>query len=176
MMIPGVRDEQRIARLQLGGQRGVERLGEPRVFVEVGRGHVNHADRNARRGELQRPEIKIADLVGREHSESPPPGDDHRDILVGIVVGRDLRRIADPQARCRAVRDVVQRMALGETGDDAFGDNALRGQRTGPGLVRLLPQRGEQRGQARACPGEVQGQAVGRVVKAAFELGIGAGS
>ena len=84
---------------ELGHARRGERLPETRIFVEVGIAQRHHARRLAGHGEVERSDIEIADLVRREQSEAPPPGDNAGDIVGFVEMGADDAGIADPDPR-----------------------------------------------------------------------------
>lgn len=85
-----------------------------------------------------RSHVKIRFRGWREKREAPSSCCDNRDILDGIVVGRDFRRIANPQAWLRRRRNEWHRVFLDEPREVAVSDQTLRGNCKRPVIALLL--------------------------------------
>src|SRR5258708_11687067 len=86
----------RIARLELGTLRNRGCLGKSWKTHEVRIAHVYQADRLARRGQIERTDVQIFDLVGRKHGEAAPSAH-HAGQVFGIVeMRRNARAVPNP--------------------------------------------------------------------------------
>ena len=103
---PQARHVERVARPKLGGFRGLQRLAETRVPLEVRIFQVDQAGRLPREREVQRTDVEVLELIGREERELASPGDDTGEVLRQVPVRRRPRAIAEPQRdQHRALRD-----------------------------------------------------------------------
>ncbi len=91
---PQIRDEDRIARLQLRGLGHLERLRKARRTLKVGRADPHQAPRLTARAELERPDVHAGQLIRRKDRTALPSGD-HAVDAVRVVV-------AHCRSRCRA--------------------------------------------------------------------------
>ncbi len=63
---PHIRDVERVARVQIGDQRGIERAVETWETIEIGIVEIDQADRRARGREFERTDMEVGDLIGRD--------------------------------------------------------------------------------------------------------------
>src|SRR5438270_9417270 len=96
-MPPQGRDEDRIARLQLGNEGVAEGLGKARVSVQIGSGEIDHARRLPGHREVERADIEVGDLVRWKDGETTTAGNDAGEIVGFVEVRRDPAAIADPK-------------------------------------------------------------------------------
>lgn len=94
MVPPVAGNEDRIAGIERRDARGGERIAKPRETVEIG---VLRIDERQRRRIIERPDIEVRDLIGREREEAPPSRDHAGEIMVAVVVRLGLYRAAEPQ-------------------------------------------------------------------------------
>ena len=86
---------------ELGDLRVPQRCGELREFREIRLREIDQADRLACGREVERTDVKVLQLFGREQREAAAPRDDARDVIRQIVMGGDARAIAQPDAHER---------------------------------------------------------------------------
>ena len=98
---PDRRNEDRVPGLELGDFGLRQRCGKARVAFQIGRIRIDHARRRTGHGVIERTDIQVGELIGREQREPSSSGYDAGDVDRGIVVRGDPRRIADPQPRRR---------------------------------------------------------------------------
>src|SRR3982751_1238025 len=104
---------------------------------------MHHADPRARGRRIMRSHVEIS-FGGRwKEGKAAAPSCNDGHILDRIVMGRDLRRIADPQARLRGGRNQWQWVRPGESREVAFCNHALRRYREGPVAFLLLSKSGD---------------------------------
>ena len=72
----------------------------------IGRAEIDHADRAPGRRIVDRTEVKIGELIGREQREAPVPDRAASQVVGKVVVRGDVGGIADP--------DVGQRIAFAQ--------------------------------------------------------------
>src|ERR1041385_1755806 len=99
---------------------------------------MHHADPCAGRRRMFGPHVKIGFGGWREECEASPSCCDNSNILDGIVVGRDLRRIADPEARPHRGRNHWHRVGVGKSREETFSIHSLRCYRGRPVVGFLL--------------------------------------
>src|SRR3546814_15855014 len=92
----------------------------------------------------QRAEVEMADLLGREQGEAPPPRHNAGDIVERIIVGGDFRPIADPDARFRAGWRKAHVDIRGKAGKVMGQIDALDGNSRSFGIIERGPQRSEE--------------------------------
>ena len=112
MMPPQGRDVDGVARLELGGARRGQGLAKARKALEVRILERHHARRLAGHRMVERADIEVGDLVGREQGEAAAAGDDAGDIVRQVEMGADLRAVADPDARTGQLGREAARMRL----------------------------------------------------------------
>ena len=173
-MKPVARNEDRVPRGKLGLLRAFQGGGETRIALEVGRRHMDHADRRAGRRRMRRAHVEIGFGFRREQRESAPPRSDHGKIIDWVVVRSDLCGIADPQAGLGRCRDEWHGMGLSEARDEALSDQSLRNHCIWPLCAFLIAKAGDEPGKITFAANEVQRLAVAAVVKAALFLRVGA--
>jgi hypothetical protein len=89
--------------------------GEPRIAFVARRGVRGQAGRLARQGVIDRPDIEIADRVGRIEREAPASRDDAGQVVEAVVVAGDAAGVAQPQARPGQGRQELHRIVGGES-------------------------------------------------------------
>ena len=99
VMPPHARNEDGVARFQLGDLPGGKCFAKTRIAFEVGIGEIDHADGLPTGRRLERSGIQIEDLLRRKQRETAPADGAARDIVRCIVVAGGDRAIADPDAR-----------------------------------------------------------------------------
>jgi hypothetical protein len=95
---------------------------------------------------MMRSHVKIRFRAWWEECEAPPSRSHNSDVLDGIVVRCDLRRIADPQARFRRGRNQWHWMRPAKSRKVAFREHALCCHRTRPVTILLLTKSGDNPG------------------------------
>jgi hypothetical protein len=98
-----------------------QRLAEAREALVVGRREVDQADGLAGRVEVERADVQVGQLVGREQGEAAPAGGHHGQVVRQVVVGGDAGLVADPDAGQRVASaevDVVLAAQAGQHGVD----------------------------------------------------------
>src|SRR4051794_31151449 len=96
-----------------------ERLAEAWEPLEIGVRQLDHACRLASDRAVDRPWIKIADLIGREEREAAAAADYAGDIVRLVEVRCDDAGVADPDARRRRFAgDQFERVFALEAGQD----------------------------------------------------------
>src|SRR6185312_12234593 len=96
--------------------------GEFRVTLEIRIREVDQTDCLAGGREVERADIQIDELLGREQREPAMADYDARNVVGQIVMRSDARAIADPDARERralAHREIVLVAKAGQGGVDA---------------------------------------------------------
>ena len=115
-MVPPHRgDEDRVPGPELGDLCARQRLAEMRIFVEVGIAQVDHAHRPSRRSVIERPDIKVGELVGGEQSEAAAPDRAAGKVVRKIVMRRNPCAGADPDAFDRLAYAKVNVVGLVQT-------------------------------------------------------------
>ena len=175
---PHAGDVERVARLELGDQRVLERRREAREALEVGLLQVDQADRLAGRREVDRTDIQVGQLLRREQREAAMAGRHAGDVVGQVVVRRDAAAIAQPDAgqrlrrrraagRQRGQVQVVVRAKAGQAVVDRRRADVVAGRTLDLGeLEQLL----HQRRQRRVGPAEVHAGEVVVVEDAAVDL------
>ena len=92
------------------------RSSSAREAIEVRRLRIDQTGWSSRRRELEWADVQVRNLVGREQSEPPSPGDDHGEVAKHIVVRCGYDPIADPNARFDCRVDEGQSVLLDEAG------------------------------------------------------------
>jgi len=110
------RQEQRVAGFQFGDLRVLQGSRETREFFIIGIGKINHTDRLTGWRDIERTDIQIAQLIGREYGEAAASGGDAGQIVGQVKVGRNAGTVADP--------DIDQRIAGTKNIEIVFGAKA----------------------------------------------------
>src|SRR3982751_6679465 len=119
-MPPQVGNIDRVAWSDLCHERRVERVAVAGEALEVRFVQRDHADRYARRHDIEWAKIKVASLLWREKHESPPSGDYTSEVVGGVEMRRDRDVVPDPQAARHAFRRQRVRIGFLQPGQD-FG-------------------------------------------------------
>ncbi len=72
-------------------------FGELGKALQIGLREVHEADGLIAGREIQRPDIKIRQLLGRKQGEAPMTDDDAGDVIGQIMMSSDARAIAEPE-------------------------------------------------------------------------------
>mmetsp|Transcript_10001 Transcript_10001/g.40585 ORF Transcript_10001/g.40585 Transcript_10001/m.40585 type:complete len:550 (-) Transcript_10001:734-2383(-) len=116
MVEPHAGDVDRIARRQLGRFARGQRVAEAREALEVRLVEVHQADRLAGGGRVQRAEVEVGQLLGREDGEAPPAGGDDGEVVRQVVVRGNAGAVAEPQADEGVARAEAQAVGIEEAG------------------------------------------------------------
>mmetsp|Transcript_22288 Transcript_22288/g.87818 ORF Transcript_22288/g.87818 Transcript_22288/m.87818 type:complete len:204 (-) Transcript_22288:1063-1674(-) len=87
---------------------------------------MDNRDRCARRSVLQRANVEVAHLLGREQREAPPPGHHAGQVVRVVVVHRHRQRIAEPEVGHHAGQG-RHRVLVQKPRNDLADLGALRG-------------------------------------------------
>jgi hypothetical protein len=126
---PQRRHVQGIARFEFRDQRIRQRFAQAWMPLEIGLVWTRQGERSPGRSEIQRSDVQIGHLVGREKSEAPTSAcDDRRKIVRRVEMRGGGDPVACPQSRLRRHRQAGHRMR-GEEARQAFGHKrALQGE------------------------------------------------
>ena len=114
MMPPHRGDEQRIARLKLGDLCMFERIGEARMTSEVRRVKIDHADRAAGWGVVDRTQIEVLELLRRKQGEAAPSSD-----AAGKIAKGEKGKLKDKPQPDSSLRD-TENVPLSEKVENYF--------------------------------------------------------
>lgn len=172
-MPPHRRNVERVARTELHLARRLQRLGEPGISLEIGRIDVDETDRLAGEREIQRPDVEVLQLPGREQGPPPPARDDAGEILRLVPMRRRMRPIADPQRDERIARHVehFDGNVRDKPGQMLPDRDPARVDRIRLLLSALAQQQVEELIEARKLPLEVEAAEIRSVFEAAIDSG-----
>jgi hypothetical protein len=117
----------------LGHSARAPALRQSAGSVEIGLVEVDQADRLAGRREVQRADVQVRQLLGREQREAAPARRHAGEVVRRVVVGGDARAVADPDrwpALAVAQVDVVLGAEARQAGVDRGGADIDRRRRS----------------------------------------------
>ena len=108
MVEPVVGEVERVAGLEHGALRGLKRRLQFREALEVRVLQARQRDGGAGGRELERAEVEVGHLLGREDDEAPAAGDDagevmRRSVMVGTRVALPIHRRGHTAALTRGM-------------------------------------------------------------------------